>query len=128
MNSSPSIKYIHAAAVKDERCFRRSRWIFGIRSDIAESSLLRLVPALVKICSAEFVVKLVQKAMSGLELVHLPVPPSALASQADMHYFSIAMAGPCWQHILATKQVGVYLPGELGNVVFEVTIITEDTP
>jgi type VI secretion system protein ImpJ len=116
-----------AAPVLDERCFRRSRWIFGIRSDISEASLIRNAPNLVKICSAEGVGKLIQRALQGLELVHVPVPPSALAAQADMHYFSIGMSGPCWQHILATKQVGVYLPGELGKAVFEVTIITEAT-
>jgi type VI secretion system protein ImpJ len=120
-------QFIYAAPVLDERCFRRSRWIFGIRSDISEASLVRSVPSLVKVCSAEGVGKLIQRALQGLELVHVPVPPSALAAQADMHYFSIGMAGPCWQHILATKQVGVYLPGELGKAVFEVTIITEAT-
>lgn len=118
-------QYVHVAQVADERCFRRARWIFGVRSDIAESQLMRSTPSLVKVCSAEGVVKLVQRALQGLELTYLPVPPSALAAQADMQYFSIGMSGPCWQHILATKQVGVYVPGELGNAVFEVTIITE---
>lgn len=120
-------KFVHAAPVVDERCLRRSRWILGIRSDIAESALMRLTPNLVKICSAEGVAKLLQRALQGLELIHLPVPPSAVAAQADMVYFSIALTGPCWQHILATTQVGIYLPGELGNAVFEVTVILEAT-
>jgi type VI secretion system protein ImpJ len=46
-------------------------------------------------------------------------------AQADMHYFSISLSGACWQHILQTKQVGVYLPGDLGDATFEITIITE---
>lgn len=117
--------FIFAAHVKDERCLRRSRWILGVRSNLAESMLLRSVPALVKICSAEGVIKLVQRALPGLELLHLQVPPAALHAQADMHYFSISQNGPCWQHILQTKQVGVYLPGELGDAVFELTVITE---
>jgi type VI secretion system protein ImpJ len=117
--------YIHAAEVKDERCLRRSRWIFGIRSPIMESVLLRQTPKLVKVCSAEGVAKLVQRALPGLELTHLPVPPAALHAQADMHYFSISLNGACWQHILQTKQVGVYLPGELGDAAFDLTIVTE---
>jgi len=60
-----------------------------------------------------------------MELLHLPVPPAALRAQADMHYFSISLSGPCWQHILQTKQVGVYLPGDLGDATFELTVITE---
>ena len=118
-------QFVYAARVTDERCFRRSRWMLGVRSDIAESTLMRAVPTLAKICSAEGVVKLVQRALQGLELQHVPVPPAALAAQADMLYFSINQAGPCWQHILATKQVGVYLPGELGQVSFELTVIFE---
>ena len=76
---------IHVARVLDERCLRRSRWILGIRSDVAESTVMRMTPNLVKICSAEGAIKLVQRALPGLELVHLPVPPSALSAQADMH-------------------------------------------
>ena len=118
-------QYIYSADVKDERCLRRSRWIFGIRSSLTDSVLLAQTPKLAKVCSAEGVTKLVQRALPGLELMHLSVPPSALHAQADMHYFSISQAGPCWQHILQTKEVGVYLPGDLGNAVFDLTIILE---
>jgi type VI secretion system protein ImpJ len=118
-------KYIYAADVKDERCLRRARWIFGIRSSVTESVLLRQTPKLVKVCSAEGVSKLVQRALPGLELMHVPVPPAALHSQADMHYFSVSLSGACWQHILQTKQVGVYLPGDLGDATFDLTIIME---
>ena len=120
-----AVDYIYAAEVIDERCLRRSRWILGIRSPLTESVLLRQTPRLLKICSAEGVGKLVQRALPGLELMHLPVPPAALHAQADMHYFSISLSGACWQHILQTKQVGVYLPGDLGDANFDLTIIME---
>ncbi len=118
-------QYIYSAPVLDERCLRRARWVFGIRSSIGESTLLRQTPQAVKICSAEGVGKLVQRALPGMELTHLPVPPSAMRAEADMHYFSVSLAGPCWQHILQTKQVGVYLPGELGDAQFDLTVILE---
>ena len=111
-------QYVYVAPVTDERTLRRSRWILGIRSDVTETTLMRLVPLLVKVCSGEGVVKLVQRALQGLTLRHLAHPPSAIAAQADMQYFSIDRGGPCWEHILATKQVGMYLPGELGHPVF----------
>ncbi|MGB9406886.1 MAG: type VI secretion system baseplate subunit TssK [Terracidiphilus sp.] len=117
--------YIFSADVTDERCLRRSRWVFGVRSPLTDSAILRQAPKLVKVCSAEGVAKLVQRALPGLELMHLPVPPADLHAQADMHYFSISLSGACWQHILQTKQVGVYLPGDLGDATFEITIIME---
>jgi len=117
--------YIYAADVKDERCLRRARWILGIRSPVGDVIILRQTPKLLKVCSAEGVGKLVQRALPGLELMHVPVPPSALHAQADMHYFSVSLSGACWQHILQTKQVGVYLPGDLGDATFDLTIIME---
>jgi type VI secretion system protein ImpJ len=48
-----------------------------------------------------------------------------LGPHADMHDFSISLIGACWQHILQTKHVGVYVPGDLGYATFELTIITE---
>ena len=117
--------YIHTAPVNDERCFRRSRWILGMRSSLGDSTVIRMVPQIVKLCSAEGVGKLVQRALPGLELAYMQVPPSAIQQQADMHYFSINATGACWQHILQTKQVGIYIPGDLGGAEFEVTVITE---
>jgi len=119
--------YIYEADVLDERCLRRCRWIFGVRSSMGEAMLLRQTPRLVKICSAAFIPKLVERSLPGLQLLSLPVPPSALRAQADMHYFSLNIADtePCWKHILQTRRVGVYIPGEIEKAVFEITVIVE---
>lgn len=117
--------YIHAADVVDERCLRRARWILGMRSALGESELLRLTPALVKVCSSKFVPELVKRALPGMKLTHLPVPPTAIRAEADMQYFSIEITGPCWEHILQTRNVGIYIPGEITRPEFELTIIVE---
>jgi type VI secretion system protein ImpJ len=116
-----------AAPVVDERCLRRSRWILGVRANIADHVLLQQTPSLVKVCSQDGVRKLVELALQGLGLMHLQVPPSALHAQADMHYFAISQSGPCWEHILRTRRVGVYLPSEMGNAVFDLTVILENS-
>jgi type VI secretion system protein ImpJ len=121
----PGEPYIQNAEVRDERCLRRSRWIFGIRSSIGESDLLKLTPRLVKVCSSKFVPELVKRALPGMTLTHLPVPPSALRAEADMQYFAVDTAGPCWEHILQTRSVGVYVPGEISQPDFELTVIVE---
>lgn len=121
------VQYVHYAPVTDERALRRSVWILGIRSDIAGSNVMRLTPTLIKICSAQGVGSLLKRALPGLELIHLPTPPAVIDPQADTHYFTIGQGGPCWEHILATKQVGIYVPGELGKAFFEITVITEAT-
>jgi type VI secretion system protein ImpJ len=122
---TPSGAYLHQAAVTDERCLRRSRWILGISSSIGESEQLRLVPRLVKLCSALFVPELVKRALPGMILTHLPVPPTAIRAVADMQYFSIDTSGACWEHILQTKNVGIYIPGEIADPEFTLTAIVE---
>lgn len=121
----PTEPYIQDANVKDERCLRRARWVLGVRSSLGEADLLKLTPRLVKVCSAKFVPELVKRALPGMTLTHLPVPPAAIRAEADMQYFSIDTAGPCWEHILQTRAVGVYIPGEIANPEFDLTVIVE---
>jgi type VI secretion system protein ImpJ len=119
--------FVHHAPIPDERALRRSVWILGIRSDVPISNVMRLTPNLVKICSAQGVTSLLKRALPGLELTHVPSPPAVIDPQADTQYFAVGQSGPCWEHIQATKQVGIYVPGELGKAFFEITVITEAT-
>lgn len=122
---SPAEPYFHEADVVDERAFRRSRWVFGIRSSLGEADLILQTARLVKVCSARFVPELVRRALPGLALHHLPVPPSAIRAEADKQYFSLELTGPCWDHIQQTRRVGVYVPGELRDAEFDLNIIVE---
>ena len=122
---SDAAPYIREADVADERCLRRSRWIFGIRSDLGEADLIHMTPRLIKVCSARFVPELVRRALPGLTLTHLPVPPAALRAEADRQYFSVDLSGPCWEHIQQTRRVGVYVPGEVAGADFDLNIIVE---
>lgn len=121
----PSTPQIQEADVQDERCLRRARWVFGIRSTLGEADLINMTLRLVKVCSARFVPELVRRALPGMTLTHLPVPPSALRADADKQYFSLELAGPCWDHIQQTRRVGVYIPGEILNPEFDLNIIVE---
>jgi type VI secretion system protein ImpJ len=121
----PLEPYIQEADVVDERCLRRARWVLGVRSALGESELLNLVPRLVKVCSSRFVPELVKRALPGMTLTHLPVPPTAIRAEVDMQYFVVETTGPCWEHILQTRKVGVYIPGEIAQPEFDLTVIVE---
>lgn len=114
-----------AGAVNDTRTFVHSQWIFGIRCKIGESEVISGVPRLAKICSQDFVPKLVARALPGMTLRHLSVPPPAVNARVDFQYFAIDKAGPCWEHIMQTKRVGVYVPGELPDPDLELMVILE---
>ena len=72
-----------------------------------------------------FVPRLVEKALPGMTLAQLPVPPSAISTKVDAQYFSVSKGGPCWDHIVQTRQVGVYVPGELPDPTMELLVVLE---
>jgi type VI secretion system protein ImpJ len=82
-------------------------------------------PQVVKICSREFVPRLVQKALPGMGMTHLPVAPSSIPAKIDYQYFSVSKAGPCWDHIVQTRHIGVYVPGDLPNPSLELLVVLE---
>lgn len=120
-----SADYFYEGDVTDQRCLDRSRWILSIRAALGEVDLIARTPQLVKVCSKLFVPRLVERALPGMALTHLPVPPSAIAAQVDAQYFSVSRGGPCWDHIVQTRQVGVYVPGELPDATLELLVILE---
>jgi len=58
-------------------------------------------------------------------LTHLPVPPPAISTRVDTQYFGVSKAGPCWDHIVQTRRVGIYVPGELPDPEVELLIVLE---
>jgi type VI secretion system protein ImpJ len=119
--------YFYEGAIKDQRVLDRSRWIFSIRSAISEPDLIARVPQLVKLCSKQFVPQLVNRALPGMALTHLPVPPSAIPVRADCQYFSVSRTGPCWDHLVQTREIGLYVPGDLPDPSLELLVVLEET-
>jgi type VI secretion system protein ImpJ len=121
----PMGNYYWTGPVADQRCLDHCRWIFAIRSKIGEADLIERTPRLIKICSKEFVPRLVQRALPGLGLNQIPIPPAAISPRLETQYFAVNRAGPCWDHIVLTRQVGVYVPGEIPQPEIELLVVLE---
>ncbi len=117
--------YFYEATVTDTRCFGNSQWIFAISSSAGEVEVVSRTPRVIKLCSKSFVPELVKRALPGLDLIHLPVPPSSIPKKINYHYFSVNKSGPCWDHLLKTRVVGLYVPGDLPNPEVELFVVTE---
>jgi type VI secretion system protein ImpJ len=122
----PQERYFYNGEVQDQRCLGPSRWILGVHSNLAEADLIARTPQFVKFCSAKFVPELVKRALPGLKLSHLPVPPAGIAAKAEYQYFSVDRFGPCWEHILQSKSIGVYVPGELPTPELHLVVLLQD--
>ena len=121
----PFMPYFWALAV-ESRHLDKARWILEVQSKAGESTVITKVPQLVKVCSQKFVPELVRRAVPGMDLTHLPVPPPAVQAKVEAQYFSITRSGPCWDHIVQTRQVGIYVPGDLPDPVVELHILLEN--
>lgn len=122
---TPMGNYYWSGPVPDQRCLGGCRWIFAIRSKIGEGDLIERTPRLIKICSKDFVPRLVQRALPGLALTQIPIPPAAISPRLETQYFAVNRAGPCWDHIVLTRQVGVYVPGEIPQPEIELLVVLE---
>ena len=117
--------YFYEGEVSDTRCLGRSRWFLGIRANIGEADVITRTTTLAKVCSAKFVSELVKRAVAGLTLTHQPVPPSAIPAKLEMQYFAINRHGPFWDHIVQTRRVGIYIPGDLPDPDVELLVVLE---
>jgi type VI secretion system protein ImpJ len=118
--------YFYEGEVADQRCLDRARWILAVQSAIGDAELIARTTQLVKFCSAQFVPQLVKRALPGMELAHLSVPPSAISPRVESQYFTISRVGPCWDHIVQTRRVGVYIPGDIPDPRVELLVVLEN--
>ncbi len=118
-------KYFYDGEISDARMLGRARWVLAVNAQMGEAELITRAPQLIKICSPPFVRELVKRALPGLELTHLPVPPTAIPTSPETQYFGISRTGPCWDHMVKTRRVGVYVPGEFPNVKVDILAVLE---
>lgn len=122
----PVESFLYNGDIRDERCLGAGRWILEIQSPIGEADLIARVPKLTKMCSARFVLELIKRALPGLPLSHLSVPPPQIAARVESQYFVVNRSGPCWEHIVQTRQIGVYVPAEIPSPQLNLIVLLDE--
>jgi type VI secretion system protein ImpJ len=116
----------YEGTVTDPRCMGNARWVLALRAGISEGELMTQTPQLVKLCTPDFVRELVKRALPGMPLTHLPIPPPAISTRVETQYFGISRTGPCWNRMLQTRQVGVYVPNDFPNPELQVLVVLDN--
>jgi len=122
----PAGDCFYEAKITDQRCMGSSRWVLGLRASMPEGDLMTQTPNLVKVCTPDFVRELVKRALPGMQLMHLPIPPPAITRTVETQYFGISRSGPCWNRMLQTRQVGVYVPNAFPNPELQVLVVLDN--
>ncbi len=71
----PMAHYFWEGEITDQRCLDRARWMISVHSAMGDAEVITRTLQLVKVCSAQFVPQLVKRALPGMELAHVAVPP-----------------------------------------------------
>ncbi|HUE96311.1 MAG TPA: type VI secretion system baseplate subunit TssK [Longimicrobiaceae bacterium] len=116
---------LFGAEIADRRCLDRARWFLGVRSTAAAADVISRVPKLIKLCSEKHIARLVREAYPGLLLEHVVSPPPDLPARVGAHYFSVQRAGPCWQSIVETAEVGAFAPAAISDAELELVVLFE---
>jgi type VI secretion system protein ImpJ len=114
---------VYAAAIDNDRYFAAPQIFLAINSDIKRDELLRKVPNLVKVSSANRMEQLIRQALPGVGLQHVPNPPSALPIKLDFQYYAVDRAGPDWDAVRTNRNIAAYVPSDFPNPQLELVII-----
>jgi len=114
---------IYATAIDDEKYLRNTKMYLAVGADLKEDALIRDVPRLVKVCSATHIEHLIKQALPGIQLSHLPSPPSALPVKLKYQYFSLNQSGAAWEAVTRARNLAAYVPDDFPNPKLELLIL-----
>lgn len=114
---------IYATSIDKDSYFENSRFYLAIAADIRKEEIISRAPLLLKTCSATHIEQLINQALPGLKLTHVPSPPRALPVKLNYQYFSIDRTGGVWEAVMRARNFAVYSPEEFMNPVFELIIL-----
>lgn len=114
---------IYATAVADDRYLVNTKMYLAVNAEMKEAELISKAPYLVKVCSATHIETLIRQALPGVQLTHVPNPPSALPMKLNYVYFSLNQAGAAWEAIGRARNLAAYVPSEFPNPQLELMIL-----
>jgi type VI secretion system protein ImpJ len=114
---------VQAAAIEQERWLTAPQWYLAVSAPVRQAELVSRVVHGCKVGSADVVDTLIRQALPGLELVHVPQPPSAVPVKLDFLYFAVGRAGPAWDAVSRARNLAVYVPAELPGARLELVIV-----
>lgn len=114
---------IYATAIEQDKYLANTRMYLAVSAEAAEEIIIKRVPQLVKVCSATHIDHLVKQALPGVQLTHLPNPPSAIPVKLRYQYFSLNQSGPAWEAVNRARNFAAYVPGDFPNPNLELLIL-----
>ncbi len=114
---------IYATSIDRDDYLKNTKMYLAISAETTQGDLIGRVPHLVKVCSADYIDHLVQRALPGVPLGHVISPPGAIPVKLNYQYFSLSQGGGPWEAIVRARNLAVYVPGDFPNPQMELIIL-----
>jgi type VI secretion system protein ImpJ len=114
---------IYAASIDNEKYLERTRMYLAVSADLSQADLIAKAPQLIKICSADAIEHLVQRALPGVPLTHVVTTPGAIPVKLNYQYFGLSQSGGSWESVVRARNLAAYVPGDFPNPQMELIIV-----
>jgi type VI secretion system protein ImpJ len=114
---------VHATAVDQDRYLSGTHAYLAVAASVKRDDLVRKVPQLLKVGSADQVQRLIRQALPGVSLRHVPTPPGQLPVKLDYQYFQLERTGEEWDAIARSRNLAVYVPKDFPEPRLELVIL-----
>ncbi|HEV8263926.1 MAG TPA: type VI secretion system baseplate subunit TssK [Gemmatimonadales bacterium] len=114
---------VYASALERDEYLAADGWYLAVNAELEQAKLMRAVPELVKVSSADHIEHLIKQALPGLQLTHIASPPGAIPVKTGFQYFRVGKTGPEWQAITRARNVAAYVPAELPGAQLELLVV-----
>ncbi|HZS62679.1 MAG TPA: type VI secretion system baseplate subunit TssK [Gemmatimonadaceae bacterium] len=114
---------VYAAALDREQYIQAPQFYLAVKAGASQADIIRRVPQVVKVASAERIDLLVRQALTGLPLTHTPSPPAAIAIKVNAQYFQITKGGAEWDAVIKARNIAVAVPADLPDPELELVLV-----
>lgn len=100
-----------------------NRYYLVLRTEEDPKRVLEATATVTKLSAREFLPIIIARALPGLELEHLPVPPQELPRRAHCIYFQINHRGEQWSYIEKNRNIALYWDAAPEDLNAEIMIV-----
>lgn len=100
-----------------------NRYFLVLRTEHDPKQVLQSIATVTKLSAREFLPIIIARALPGIELEHLPVPPQELPRRAHCIYFLINHRDDQWNYVEKNRNIGLYWDNAPDDLAAEIMIV-----
>ena len=115
----------YIATVTDRALFRDAAFVIEVSADRPLGQIQSQFPSLCKVGPNTRMKQIVESNLPGLELVHMPTPPSQIRAVTSHVYFKIDKRSDLWREFSTAPAIGLHFAGDWPELTLEIWAIME---